>query len=992
MLRTLYLTAVLALCSFGLSAQTISGTITDENGEPMIGVNVIEKNTFNGTTTDFDGKYTLNLTSDAPTVVFRFVGYRDHEVNIDGQTTIDHQMQPDEIGLDAVVVSASKRKEKVIDAPASVTILGADKLERTVATTPIDHLNKVPGVDIMKTGIVSANVNIRGFNNIFSGAMLTVVDDRIARIPSLRVNAFQLIPTNNSDIASMEVVRGPASALYGPNAADGVLAIRTKSPLDQDYDFEVTTAFNTGFRARSFQRNLPRNFQGYQHNDNFGERVMWSPEMRVAGKLTEKIGFKVSGSYFKGNDFEYYDSREPLPEVDSVVLGSVQDGGSFEPETGPDGEADSTVFQRDFEIEKFNVDGRLDFRVTDDIEIVLNGGIARTSNIELTGLGAAQGINWRNYYGQARFTWRNLFAQYFVNGSNAGDTYLLPQDGRQQQKLVDKSKLHVIQLQHRSDQFKRTNDLDLIYGVDVLLTRPNTEGTINGRFEDDDNINQVGGYAQAEYKLNEKYIFLAALRVDYQDRISEVQFSPRAAFVYKPTPRHTLRATYNRAFSAPTSLNFSLDLLNATSPAGYGIRGIGNATGYQFQRDDGGNLIFQPNSLIGTPAAPRAWNDFSGNLNNNLFENYVLAIANQLASATGLDLFGQVLPLVNTLTAGIDVSGVGRAGVDLVDYVGSENPSTSVDGGSGVNLNNWEDRDAVESTITQTYELGYKGIIKNKLFLTADLYYTRIDNFTSPLTNVTPTVIFEEDEFISTISPTIQNNLDALETADPTTYNIVLGLLDGNADYGGTANGSALDEIQNVMAGINAQIGLGNVLTDDPANGNDLLISYVNLGMVDVFGFDIGATYIPMDELSINWAFSHVNKDRIPLAGAAGGFIGLNAPRWKTALGVDYDNQDIGIGASLNWRWQDAFPANSAVYIGDVFAHNFIDFGLRYSKDFIDGHTTTFGVDVTGFEGFLKDEWKFQPFPGTPFGNGLAMFRVQHHFGLNKKQRRAAAQ
>ena len=100
-------------------------------------------------------------------------------------------------------------------------------------STVAEHIRDLPAVDFAQTGLAQANVVARGFNNIFSGAMLTLTDNRIARVPSLRLNAYNFIPVTNDDIERIELVLGPGSALYGPNSANGVMHIITRSPLDQ---------------------------------------------------------------------------------------------------------------------------------------------------------------------------------------------------------------------------------------------------------------------------------------------------------------------------------------------------------------------------------------------------------------------------------------------------------------------------------------------------------------------------------------------------------------------------------------------------------------------------------------------------------------------------------------------------------------------------------------------------------------------------------------
>ena len=97
--------------------------------------------------------------------------------------------------------------------------------------------------------------------------MLTLTDNRIARVPSLRLNAYNFIPVTNDDIERIELVLGPGSALYGPNSANGVMHIITRSPLDQ---------------------------QGTNVNVGLGERSVRRFSARHAGKIGEDLGYKLS--------------------------------------------------------------------------------------------------------------------------------------------------------------------------------------------------------------------------------------------------------------------------------------------------------------------------------------------------------------------------------------------------------------------------------------------------------------------------------------------------------------------------------------------------------------------------------------------------------------------------------------------------------------------------------------------------------------------------
>ena len=99
------------------------------------------------------------------------------------------------IQLDQVSVTTSRRQEKVLDAPAAISVLDDTQIDSRVAVTTTEHFKSLPAVDVFNTGITQSNVTVRGFSNVFSGSLLSLVDNRIARVPSLRVNAYNFIPT-----------------------------------------------------------------------------------------------------------------------------------------------------------------------------------------------------------------------------------------------------------------------------------------------------------------------------------------------------------------------------------------------------------------------------------------------------------------------------------------------------------------------------------------------------------------------------------------------------------------------------------------------------------------------------------------------------------------------------------------------------------------------------------------------------------------------------
>src|SRR5690606_2545908 len=134
------------------------------------------------------------------------------------------------------------------------------------------------------------NTVTRGFNNVFSGSMLTLTDNRYAFVPSLRVNTSFLVPTANEDIGRIELLLGPASALYGPNSANGVMHVITKTPFESQ---GTTLSLGGGMRAES--EGLPASVE-----EEFGDKTFTRGALRHAGTVGDRFGYKLSGQLMQG--------------------------------------------------------------------------------------------------------------------------------------------------------------------------------------------------------------------------------------------------------------------------------------------------------------------------------------------------------------------------------------------------------------------------------------------------------------------------------------------------------------------------------------------------------------------------------------------------------------------------------------------------------------------------------------------------------------------
>ena len=1008
------LVAVLSVAAVSAQAATLNVTVTDaQTGAKLNGVSINVMSQAGASAegvSDASGMLEVaDLSAEVYMITASASGYADKvmeniELAADGTTSVEIALSSEVIELDQVSVTASRRREKVLEAPASVALVTGSQIRDRVAPSVTEHLKSVRAVDVVNTGLGSSQVVVRGFNNVFSGSLLSLVDNRIARVPSLRLNAYSLIPTASEDIEQIEVVSGPGAALYGPNSANGVMHILTRSPFTS---------------------------QGTTISIGGGERSMLMGSLRHAGVINETLGYKLSASGFRGNDWEEGRSAEDLagePEFDTYRA-----GGEF----------------------------RLDYRPNDDLTTILASGFTQFTGIELTGLGAGQAKNWTYGYLQGRFIYKDLFAQAFWNRSDAADTYTL-RDGL---LVVDNSDLYVGQIQHGYSLGERQR---FTYGVDLLLTRPDTEGTINGRHEDSDNINEIGAYLQSETQIVQQLKFIAAARLDNHNHLSGLVFSPRAALAFQPNDDHNLRVTYNRAFSTPGTSNLFLDRLAARDAFGLGpalqpilgfspttdvwAQGVGGETGFTFRRDADGRPLFRsPFSPIAELPADThiplddpmftnvMWSVGRGAVMSGVqpvFEEAVKQTLQQTFSPQALpqviaglppetiqgvatqalatlppqvlqglppefapllqpgaiaalppEQLQQIVPLVlqalppqvvQGLAASLAASteeqiltGFANLIPEQVDGVKmvlrTLNPETA-------EFTDVEDVNAVDPlkpTITQTYEFGYKGILMNKLAFSADVYHTRIKDFVGPLVVETPNVFLDAASLGAFLTQHFTTTLSDPQNA---TLNQALLAFDAPAQ-GGNGNGSAVDELTKLfVAGTEnngpAFIPFGTVTPEEATDPTAVMLTYRNYGDISLNGLDCSLTYYLNPSWSLGGNYSFVSKDLFETNLRD---IALNAPKNKFGANVQYHNTNLGLAAGIRMNFVAGFPVNSGVYIGEVESYSTIDVNAGYDIPF--GPSPRLSLTVQNLLGT-----EYQPFIGAPDIGRLSLVRLTQTF------------
>lgn len=878
-------TWLLVLCLFGpipfgstMAAQqtgVLSGRVTDvENGNPLAGAQIVVQGgsqPYGGISTS-DGSFRIPLPPGRYSVVVEFLGYRAERIptvliRAGETTTADVQLTSTALLLDGLVVSASRGvAEKQVDAPASTHIVGSVEIQERAVTTPVEHLRDAPGVDIITHGVQATNVVIRGFNNIFSGSLHALTDYRLAGVPSLRVNLLHLVPANNEDIDRMEVVLGPGAALYGPNTANGVLHILTRSPLES----QGTTLSLAG-----------------------GERSVLQGGFRTAFLVNRRLGVKLSGQYIQGREWEYLDLGEDAARRAALAnpqacVSSLVNLRNFDQATAQ--LACQRVGLRDFDFSRYGLEARADYRFARDGLAVLTYGRTSASSIELTGLGAAQAGDWTYQFLQGRLRKGRFFAQAYVNSSDAGNTFLL-RDGV---PLVDQSKLVVAQAQHGFGLWGGRQDFT--YGVDFFGTRPETKGTINGSYEDKDNVDEWGVYLQSKTGLTPKLDVVLAGRLDSHSALPEDVFSPRAALIFKPLEGQSFRASYNRAFSTPSTLNLFLDISAGAAPntqlaaLGYTLRAFGTGkTGYSFQNPD--------KSLKGmrSPFNPQGADKL---LPVNVSVAWPLAVgaAAAVAARQGTPLPPSIVQLLNSLQPT-----PAQVGLNVYDPVTLKTTPVAQAEVRPV--------PPIRESYTETFELGWQGVLGNQLRVMADVYRAKITDFTSPLTLTTPLILLNGQQVAAFIQTPIVTAL--------TQQYIAAGLPPSQAQT------RALADAQTLVPQLATALGsvpVGVVSSPEvAAKGADLVVTYLNMGGLEYWGGDLAFTWFATDKWTVTGTYSFVSEDYFRVDGVIPGTkepVALNAPKHKGTLGLGYRDVARGFNAEARVRFHSEFPAMSAGYSG----------------------------------------------------------------------------
>lgn len=902
----------LILCTLCLAseakAQAISGRVLDNVGTPLVGASVVVKGTTTGTTTNTEGAFRLAYDGDFPvTLAVSYIGFRSLEIELtQAQSNLRIRLDEQIAFGPEVVVSASRKAEKLQDAPAAVSVLTSEELSASGgAITPLRALINTPGVELQQQTGQRINLALRGSSGIFSTDVFPMLDYRSLISPGLEFFDSQNSPINNIDLERIEVVLGPGSALYGPDVTSGVVHFISKDP----FQYPGTTVELVT-----------------------GEHSTLKGAIRHAGHTADnRFGYKINARYGQGDDFALQAGN---PDDDRVLANFKETirRGFVTPEGFVDPQQEGPLL---FETEKVQlkdywasaVNGQLHFRPDGDTEIIGSGGWNAGSSIFYNDLG--EGFNQSSeMWGQLRLNHKGLFAQtYYIrnDGGNDENPIYLNRTGL----IVPLERTHFeAQVQYN---FSTPSLLDAEWttGLDFRNAAAKTENHVYGRNEDDDDYRIFGGYLQSKLRFGPMLDLFLAGRLDTYSFTDETTFSPRAAFVFKPSSLHSFRLSYNRAANPIPASDIFFDLPVQTED----ILNVWNMGGIRPQTFNDPHITWL---IPGVPDTP-----FDAGFPLAAAYDFVNAFVIPQLEAQGSadpNLAPLVPALVSILQSGAP-EGFSR-GFISTDFGANELLPES----SSTKL------------ISQmsAFEFGYKGLFFDRLAAGFDVYYFR-KTAAGGFSQVSPviTMLTLARDLGAGVQSTFQPQIEAALIGngyDSATAAALAG------QVGALLNG-AYTEAGEVFLSSLSDAGLpfhGLVESDQvPDTGFPMLaFGYPTRdpdAVSDDWGFEVHTKYYLSEAFTVFGNYTWFNRP----TGKAGD---LNFPQNKVRSGISYAPA-TGLSGSVSYQWDQAYRSNNSTFPGRIDARSILDASVGYGLDN--------GLDLELSATNLFDN-KFRSLPGFP--------------------------
>jgi iron complex outermembrane receptor protein len=420
---------------------------------------------------------------------------------------------------ETVVVTGSRAEERLINAPATMSVITPQMIEEAPSQNFAELLRQIPGVNITQVSARDINLTSRAATGTLATGQLALLDGRSLYQDFFGFVMWDFLPVNFNEVKQIEVIRGPASAVWGANALYGVVNVISKSPREMQ---GTSGSFGFGGFGRP--------------DDDAGS--IWYLSGTWADAPTDRWSYKISGGGYSQDALARPVGQIPcdIPEVCTVPTTSYPaftNQGTTQP--------------------KFDV--RLDYDYPDGRKLSFSGGLAGTDGIMHSGIGPFD-INSGSVMGyvKANYTRGGLRAGFFTNVLS-GDADQLLTRGLGGAPITFTFDTTTVDFDLSNVQtFARRHVVS--YGGNLRFNGSDLSIAPNA-----DNRTEFGIYAQDEIFLTDMFRWVVGARVDRFDYIDNFVFSPRTTLMIKPREEHTFRVSYNRAYRAPSVINNHIDLV-----------------------------------------------------------------------------------------------------------------------------------------------------------------------------------------------------------------------------------------------------------------------------------------------------------------------------------------------------------------------------------------------------------------------------------------------
>lgn len=293
LMKIYYFILTLFFCSISFAQTTISGSVNDDKGQPIPGVNIKVVGDNAGTVTDGDGKFTLKTSKKPPFKVdISSIGFATQTMDVtsNGQT-LNVVLNSEDTKLDEIVISASRAPERVRESPVTIERMTPKDIKKTASPTFYDGLENLKEVHMNTSSMSFKSINTRGFATVANTRFMQLVDGMDNSSPLLNFVLGNLIGVSEIDVQNVELLPGASSALYGANAFNGILFMNSQSPFTKQ-----------GISAYVKYGQTSQQAAGNRDYADYG--------VRVAKAFTPHFAAKGNFTYMRGTDWYATDYRD----------------------------------------------------------------------------------------------------------------------------------------------------------------------------------------------------------------------------------------------------------------------------------------------------------------------------------------------------------------------------------------------------------------------------------------------------------------------------------------------------------------------------------------------------------------------------------------------------------------------------------------------------------------------------------------------------------